>query len=375
MLGYQPQLISYDSVSGSHFLRGWLIGTRPNDRGWSVSKKTIAENVKKFLGMPFIISPKKLDPTEHFLVGKTYGEQIKDQEVVTKGHITDIYGPFKYDDKSDDVYYDAQVQIDDSIVSKALVNGKLPFATSPFIWETKDGVPIPWEESNSRPDIENWIPVHQALVGKGSAGPISVIGKQCLGAVGQCNKALAGSSEDTAEFLSSQIYYLNEKEHTMEQENTVQTPATDVKVPEVKNEINNAPIKTPEKEAPKVEVSKEDLDALRKELEAEKKTNAKLLTIHKTEQLSKIFTSFPDDETRNKVLKKWSAIEDVDVLVDFASDLGLYTKASKANPAIGSTKEEKQETAFPLTGNSNEKRHSRLNIEKSGTDLMGGIII
>lgn len=384
MLEYRPKLISYNKSDGKHYLRGFLIGTKKNKNGWSVSKDNFWEAVQPFKGHPFIVSPKKLDPLEHFWVGKDYESQLKDQEVVTKGKIVDLFGPFKYDDNSDDMFAEAEVEVTDPNVSKALIAGTLPFDLSPFIWETdENGVPLQ-KFNESREGVKNWKPVHLALVSDGAFGnhANTMVTKQCLGSQGECHKALVGSNQDVAEFLSSQIYLYNHKDTVnMDNETNVNTEAnvaTVDNVPKQEEQVNKSPIQT--LEAPKQEEqSNEDVEALKKELAEQKKTNQKLLNIHQEGELSKIFLSFENEDAKKSVFKKWVGKENFDELLDFYSDIINYAipsqKAAKKNEKnilAGSSKEE-EKTTFPLTGSSNVRK-SRLDRELSGSEIFGGAI-
>ena len=381
-LEYTPELIDYRLQSfnddGRHYVTGFLIGTKVGDKGWGVHRDTLKENVKKFIGKDWIVSPKQLDPSEHFLVGKTYEEQLEKQKIVTKGEIVDVLGPYPYNDGSDDFYYKFKAEVKDKAVSDALVTGRLPFATSPYIWPTNEtGQPVQpeWLTPEERSHVKNWIPVHEALVTQGTFGDIAKIGKQCLGPQGVCTKALAGSSEKVAEILSSQIDIAKQLSgNTMEnQPNVNETPnkpedVQKVNIPEVK-----APIKTPEVEVEQKEESEESkLLTLKRELEIEKKNNAKLMNIHKTSVLSSIFTNFEDEETKKSTIKKYLD-QDVEVLQDFAADVlkyGIPKREKKQVELAGSSKEEKE--TFPLAGSS--KNMNRLNQDQSLTNILGGIV-
>lgn len=381
-LNYEPELIDYRLKSyhrdGKHIVRGHLIGTKIGDRGWGVSKDTIDENVKQFLGVPFIVSPKEYDPIEHFLVGANYEDQVQKQKAVTKGSIINILGPFSYEDGTGDKYYDFEADITDEPVSQALVEGRLPFSTSPYIWPTRDGKPIPISELQNidRKNVKDWIPVHEALVTKGTFGSISKISKQCLGPIGKCTQALAGSSADVAKILSSQIYSEKPESHTMDNINPTTEAPEAPKAPEV---ISAAPVKTPEApqvpETKNIEISEKELAELKESLETEKATNQKLLKIHQTGELEKIFNKV-EDEAKAKIFKKYLGHKSFDELLDFYNDISTYVlpalkeqKKSEKNPLAGSSAE--SETKFPLVGTSGGKT-SRLDEGRSVTSYLGG---
>ena len=381
-LFYTPQLIDYRLKSfvrdGVHYVRGHLLGTKIGDKGWGVSKDTIKDNIKQFKGMPFIVSPKQLDPSEHFLVGSTYDEQLEKQKIVTRGNIIDILGPFDYNDNTEDFYYDFEAHIDDKKISDALVTGRLPFATSPYIWPTdENGTPIDPSEltKEQRAAVKHWKPVHEALVTQGTFGDIAKIHKQCVGPQGVCKQALAGSSEKVAEILSSQIDIAKQQtSNTMSDQPNVQSdskPETQVEqVPSTIKITSQAPIQAPVVEEKK-EVN-EEFETLKKELEAEKVKTEKLTKIHKTSVLSGIFTNFEDEDTKKGIIKKYID-QDVDILSDFAKDVLAYgipkkEKKEKENPLTGNSEKE----TFPLTGNS--KDMNSLNQDLSLTTLFGGTV-
>lgn len=381
-LFYTPQLIDYRLKSfvrdGVHYVRGHLLGTKIGDKGWGTHKDTFRDNIKLFKGQDWIVSPKQLDPTEHFLVGSTYQEQIEKQKAVRRGEITEIFGPFRYNDGTDDEYCDFEARVDDPEISDALITGRLPFATSPYIWPTdKDGNEIDPSQltKEERAHVKYWKPVHSALVTQGTFGDIAKIHKQCVGPQGVCKQALAGSSEKVAEILSSQIDIAKQQtSNTMSDQTNVQSdskPVTQVEqVPSTVKITSQAPIQTPVVEEKK-EVN-EDVENLKKELEAEKIKTEKLTKIHKTSVLSSIFTNFEDEDTKKSTIKKYIDY-DVDVLQDFAKDVLAYgipkkEKKEKENPLTGNSEKE----TFPLTGNS--KDMNSLNQDLSLTGLFGGIV-
>ncbi len=384
-LEYTPQLIDYRLQSykedGKHYVNGYLIGTKTGDKGWGVHKDTFIENTKKFKGFPFIVSPKKFDPTEHYLVGATYEEQLKNQKPVVRGELEDILGPFPYNDGTDDIFMKFKARIDDEEISKALLEGRLPFGTSPYIWPTDEqGIPIDPATltPEERAHVKHWIPVHEALVTQGTFGDIAKIGKQCLGPQGVCTQALAGSSESVAEYLSSQIDIGKQPtSNTMSDQTNVSDAKPQVEQVQVPNTINTtsqAPIQTPQVEKEK-EVNPE-LEAALKELAEEKKERIKLTNIHKTSVLNSIFTNFESEDVKKSTIKKYIDA-DIDLLAEFAEDFKKYgfTKKELAkltdNKLAGSSKDEKE--TFPLTGNSKEMNNQVIQ-EQSLTHLLGGPI-
>ena len=380
MLNYEPELISY-TENGKHYLRSRLISTKKNKNGWSVSKEDFADRIKLFENQPFIVSLKKDDPREHFIVSNDYHDQRRKQGVVIKGKIQKVIGPIPFNDGTDDMYADDIIELEDKPISNALVAGKLPFMTSPFIWETDDnGNPLPLDQIVPREGIKNWIPVHQALVTDGAYGFDAVISKQCVGEQGMCHKALAASSEDIGQFLSSQIYIQRENVHTMDNPTNVNdTPVTESKTEDQLTK-SNAPIQV--KEVPKVEITAEQFNELKSEYEKTAKNYNKLLLKDQTREIESIFGEFPDEDTKNKIMKKWVGNDEVsiDTLKEFYNDIvnvvisPLKEKASKKNPLAASTeeKEDKPETTFPLAASTNKK--GSIFRPKEVSEILGGAI-
>lgn len=382
-LEYTPQLIDYRLQSynedGKHYVNGYLIGTKTGDKGWGVHKDTFIDNCKKFKGFPFIVSPKKFDPTEHFLVGATYEEQMEKQKPVIRGEIEDVLGPFPYNDGTDDIFMKFRARVDDKEISDALLTGRLPFGTSPYIWPTDEkGNFIKPEDltAEERAHVKYWKPVHEALVTEGTFGDIAKIGKQCLGPQGVCKQALAGSSESVAEYLSSQIDIGNHQtSNTMENQPNVNTekPKETVQVPQVNSQASQAPIQSPQVnvEEKKEEVNQE-LVQIQKDNAEKDKIIQKLLTKDKINTLSSIFVNFEDEDTKKATIKKYIDF-DADVLHDFAQDVlkyGIPKKIKKDVELAGSSKDEKE--TFPLAGNSNTM--NKVIQEQSLTNLLGGIV-
>lgn len=380
-LEYTPQLIDYRLKSfkedGKHYVSGFLLGTKTGDKGWGAHRDTIDDNIKEFKGMDWIVSPKKFDPTEHFLVGATYEEQIKKQKDVTRGFIDDISGPFPYNDGTDDFYYKFRTEVEDQEVSEALLTGRLPFGTSPYIWPTdeKGNFINPADLTvEERAHVKYWKPVHVALVTQGTFGDIAKIGKQCLGPQGVCKQALAGSSENVAEYLSSQIDIGKQLSgNTMENQPNVnsETQTEQVQAPKINNQTSQAPIVPQVQQTEQKEDKKQEIEAeVQRQLSEKDKIIQKLLTKDKINTLSSIFVNFEDEDTKKATIKKYLDF-DTDVLQDFAADVlkyGIPKKVKKDVELAGSSKDNTEK--FPLTGNS--KKMNTVNQEQSLTNLLGG---
>ena len=387
-LWYEPELIDYRLQSyerdNKHYVRGQLISTKMGDNGWSPSRKTIEKRVKLFEKYPFIVSPKQLDPSSHYLVGSDYQEQLILQKDVTKGFISNIFGPFEYNDGTDDVYYDFEAEVTDKPISEALLTGRLPFMTSPYIWPVdENGTPLPMDKIKRKQGVEDWIPVHVALVDNAAWGENSKIHKQCVGPQGKCNQALAGSSEDVAKIISSQILTEKQTNVTMENNSTdsnsqTSTTTTSTGQPiEVRFTTDNVPkTNVPNTEEQKPEVNPE-IEALKKESAEKDKIIEKMVLRQKIADLDSIFTgTFESEDAKKATYKKYQDL-DTERLIEFHADVLKYgipksfkKELNKDNAHIGSSNNQKE--TFPLTG-SNEKLNSPNTKEESLISLLGGL--
>jgi hypothetical protein len=389
------RLQSYYDSDGKHLVRGFYLGTKPTSRDWSVSKETIADKVKQAIGTDIIFDPELFNGSDGHVYANTLEELLKKQKAVSRGKITNIHGPFP--DEDGHIYYDFEGEITDKLVSEALVAGTLPLSVSPYLWGKVDGKLVDPQDLPSRHNIEDYVPVHVAIVKDGAFGWRAVLSKQCLGHEGQCHNALAASSQQVAEMISSQLLT-----HTVSPISMSATETQNVSGP-VENantsvpQVNNAPVKSPDTIAKQEstspvqpQVSVEEFTKLQADLAAQTKINEKLVLRQKTETLGKIFGNVADETERAKLIKKWIGNEDVDILADFHNDILNYVLPKQAKETVketvekkatlaGSTKEEdcgcgknkKKETDFPIAGSSSGT--SRLNRPRSLTQMMGGL--
>jgi len=373
---------------GKHILRGFFIGTKPNQRDWSVDKDTILEQARKNIGSDFIVDLDLLNGKDGHVYSDDYEELKRLQKPVVRGKLTNVFGPFPYEDGTDDVYVDAEIDLQDKIVSESLAAGKLPLATSPYIFPTKDGKPFSPKNLESRHGIKDWIVGHLALVKNGAFGWRAALSKQCFGPEGVCHSALAASSEETAASISSLLH--SEGQSTQMSDANAQNLSGPAGTTNVVPTVDNAPIKSNTQNTPNTnstQVSVEQFAELSEKLAVQTKVNEKLVLRHKTDALNKIFGSVSDEAEKAKIIKKWLGAEDVDILADFHNDiLNLIVptlKVKEEKPAknalaaseedCGCSKHKKEEdkTDFPLAGSSSGVT-SRLTREKSLTELLGG---
>jgi hypothetical protein len=401
-------LKSFYDNEGKHLIKGFLIGTKiadnKNGLRWSVDKHTLKDLVHQFEQEQYgdiVFAPKSLTGSkDDHPWGDNFEHQFQYQKQFTKAKLRKLYGPFDYEDGSDDYYYKFTGEVFDKPVSNALRTGELPYSVSPMIYPTDEAGNVLNYEIPNKIGVKYWKPAHIAIVPEGAFGPQAIIEKQCFGDEGKCFAALAASAANVnvAEIISSQLLSQGQNSTIMSDANpqNLSGPAQNANsnVPQV----NNAPVKVETQNTPNpvqtqvqtpTQVSVEEFTKLQTELAAQTKINEKLVLKQKTDTLNKIFGNVKDENERTKIIKKWVG-EDVDILADFHSDILNYVVAPQAlketkkeeKPALAASAEEeedcgcnknknKEKTKFPLAG-STSTGSSRLDRERSLTDLLGG---
>ena len=334
------------SSSSSSYIEGFLIGTKPNANGWQVSKATLSKLVNGFIGTPFTIIPERIAHGQdaHFH-GTTKQETQEGYKHYQHGTIEKITGPFRYDDGSDDFYYNHITKLSGSksaalLQQIGLSNTKLPFATSPHIWQ---------EDATISNLVEQFTPIGVSLVYEGAFGEMSVLNRICNGPEAACHRSLganhcrccANTDENVTKILSSLCSKsASTKEITVSenttQNNTTQTPTqssgTVFYQPQT-NPINNPTVNpqqqlTQEPQSTKnpnqISLTKEQYDEYvnkQKEYDDIKSKLANLENEHKTNVLTGIFSSelVTDETTRNNLIEKWKA-QDVKLIKDLYQD-------------------------------------------------------
>jgi len=379
------RLTSEYNSEGKHLLRGFLISTRPNQRNWSISKETIDDKVKQFIGKDFIVVPDILTtkPVDDHVYAEDYDQLLAVQKNAARGKIIDVFGPFPEADGHK--YYDCEIEVTDNKVSEALAAGTLPLEVSPYIFPAKDGKPFNPKDLESRHEIADWIPANITLTKQGAFGWRAALSKQCFGEQGVCHSALAASSEEVAHSISSLLH--SEGQTQQMSDASVQNLSGPTGAVNTVPTVDNAPIKSNTQNTPinSTQVSVEEFQKLQTELAAQTKINEKLVLRHKTDSLNKIFGSMSDETEKQKIIKKWIGA-DTDILADFHSDILNYVvpnlkvkeekpvkNALAASEDCGCSKHKKEEdkTDFPLAGSARGVT-SRLTREKSLTELLGG---
>ena len=309
-----PKTQSYRTVDG-HYIKTFLISSKPNAAGWRVSEESLYNKVGSFLGKPFVIIPEHLSSKEQkgHIFANSKDELEQKYREHTHGIIEQISQPYSYNDGTADVFYTATIKLNDSKAASALLeNGAktwIPFAVSPHIWH------IGGPEDN----IDDWEGISLSLVPQGAYGQEAVINKYCKGDKPSCDKSLAGAvceKEDSkaASLISSLVSSMDNKDIMAQ---VIEQP----QVKEVQN-IVTQPIQE-EKKEDVVSLTKEQHETLLKEKEEKeqlKQQLAQLVTENKNTKLNTIFKSVKDESLKKTLVEKYFNA-DVNQLNDFYADV------------------------------------------------------
>ena len=253
-----PSTTSYQTEQG-HFIKTFLISTKPNQAGWGISKETGHQKVQSFIGKPFVIIPDHLSSERQkgHIFANSRDQLLQEYKKHTHGIIESLSSPYFYGDGTDDYFYMANIKLNDSKAASALLEHGtktwVPFAVSPHIWHV----------SGPENNINDWEGISLSLVPKGAYGQEAVINKYCKGDADSCNKSLPATSfcdmEDSkaASFISSLVSN-NENKNIMAQVVEQSTPSF---------KFQNEQVPEQKLEQPKEDNSKiEELEALKKQL-------------------------------------------------------------------------------------------------------------
>ncbi len=353
-----PQTKSYSTEDG-HFIKTFLISTKPNDANWQISKETGHDKVKSFIGKPFVIIPEHLSSTiqKGHVFADTKEALLEEYKKHTHGIIESISSPFFYGDGTDDYFYTANIKLNDSKAASALIehgNTWNTFSVSPHIW----GDPL-----------SDWEGISLSLVPQGAYGKDAVVSKYCKGERKVCTNSLAASDSLAAATISS-LLAQNENKGIMS--------STTVQVPQV-TQVPTEPVK--QQEQPKQDNSKlEELESLKKQLAEEQlarkekeETVTKLLNKDKTNTLNKIFGEVKDESIRKTLIDKYLP-QDTDILNDFYQDVNTHVLPSLVEAAKSQAEAElKQKTVEENKGKS--KAASTLPKEPQVTESKAASIV
>lgn len=343
----EPRLIT--EKEDVHLIESFLISTKVNEAGWALSKHAVTP-IQEWIGKDFVMIPEKIFDLTQSQPGHSTGDTIEEdwEEIKRHSHgkITSIKGPFNYDDGTDDYYYKVNVKLKDTLSASALVeNGSktwTPFAVSPQIIR----------HEGPRDNVIRYTPMGLFLVIKGAYGDESVINKMCSGSELKCGTKLSAAiyqlNHDTtdahlAEVLTSYISATANKNVMSQTPEQVQQP---VPIPQ----INPQPVlQTLEKELnkdnEKITFTKEEYDALIKEKEASKTLADEVAQLKKERNetiLNQVFGSIEDQETRNKVLERYSSLKDASIVKQVYEDINTHILPKVIEAKLAESKNEKE---------------------------------
>ena len=315
-----PRTESFSTEEG-HFIKTFLISTKANQAGWRVTKDTIADKVKTFIGKPFVIIPENISSQKQkgHIFANSKDELLHKYEEHTHGIIESISEPFNYNDGTDDVFYTANIKLNDSKAASALLeNGAktwIPFAVSPHIWHY----------SGPEDGIYNWEGISLSLVPQGAYGQEAVINKYCKGDKPSCERSLAAAANMLCKVDDGKAAGLISSLVSSVDNNNIMSQVTEIpQTPVVKEvqQIQTQPIQQ-EKKEDVVSLTKEQHETLLKEKEEKeqlKQQLAQLVNENKNTKLNSIFKSVKDESLKKTLVDKYFNA-DVNQLNDFYGDI------------------------------------------------------
>jgi len=334
----EPQTESFTTEQG-HFIKTFLISTKANEAGWKINKATIEQKINSFIGKPFVIIPEHLSSERqkgHVFANSRDG-LLEEYKKHTHGIIESISQPYSYQDGTDDVFYTANIKLNDSKAASALLeNGAktwVPFAVSPHIWH------IGGPES----DITDWEGISLSLVPKGAYGEEAVINKYCKGDKPSCDKSLAAglcNEEDSkaASLITSLV--------TNDSLNSHMAQVAEVK--EVKQAVEEP---KQEQKEDTITLTKAEFEAIQEEKSKAKKLESQvtdLLKENKANTLNSIFTEIEDEKDRKIVFEKYFKDEyNAKHLSEFYNDISTHILPNKIKKAIEAQAKEALEKDKP----------------------------
>jgi hypothetical protein len=373
ILAHNPEIQSYSNEDG-HFITGFLIGTKPNEARWQISKRTGHELVQKFVGKDFAIIPELINkPLSEGGGGHYFGQDTKEDLLKgyaenSHGKYTRVKGPYSYNDGSDDYYYNFDIKLRDSKAASALLeHGSktwVPYSHSPHIW------PLAGPDD----DIYDWEPIGGALVIKGAYGPQAVISKLCKGTASACEKSLGASSMTMKEAEERHYDHIDkvlegvsfekmcgQKDGELAQIITSlvsKTASSQISMPENKDSVTNTPqitTLTAEVAKPNATVNAQEAittakitnivtpeqyaESEKSRLELEKRVT-ELVNKDKLNTLNNLFAKVKDEKAKEELIKKYSKLDNVDQIKEIINELYPILRASE--------EEEKKEEEKPV---------------------------
>ena len=343
----KPRLIT--EQEDVHLIETFLIGTKPNKAGWTLSKNAKTD-INEWVGRDFVIIPEKIFDLSQRQPGHTdkgtFDSEMAEAARHSNGKITKVKGPIKYDDGSDDYYYNAIVRLSGSKSAAALrehgSNTWVPFAVSPTIWP----------EEGDDDNITRYRPMGLFLVIEGAYGEKAVVEKMCSGSALKCGTSLSAAIEnlnhDTtdqqlSEVLSSYISNTDKIKIAMSQTQELQKP--------VENFTVNTPVQAPVqpekvelKKDEKITFTKEEYDAIQKEKEASLQLANEVAELKKERDqniLNSVFGTIEKEEERTVVFEKYMN-KDTKLVKQVYEDIIKYVLPKKIEEAKNVKVEEKK---------------------------------
>jgi len=328
-----PQTESYTNEKG-HYIKTFLISTKANEAGWKVNRATIQDKINSFIGKPFVIIPEHLSSQRqkgHIFANSKDG-LLEEYKKHTHGIIESISQPYSYQDGTDDVFYTANIKLNDSKAASALLDSGaktwVPFAVSPHIWHS----------AGPENDITDWEGISLSLVPKGAYGQEAVINKYCKGDKPSCDKSLAAICDKEDSSLAASITSL------VSQSETKDIMSAQVQqIPQViAGEQTKQSIQEDQKKEDSITLTKEDFEALHKQVEEKKQLDEQVKTLlkeNKTTKLNTIFKSVKDESLKKTLIDKYFNA-DVNQLNDFYGDIHSHVFPSLIEEAKAQAEQE-----------------------------------
>ena len=355
ILAHNPEIHTYSDETGD-YITGFLIGTKPNDARWQISKKTGHDLVQKFIGKDFAIIPELITKPlsegggGHYFGQDTLVDLKKGYADNSHGKYHKVLGPYSYNDGTDDYWYNAIIKLRDSKAASELVkHGKdtwVPYSVSPHIW------PLAGPDE----DIYNWEPIGGALVIKGAYGPQAVISKLCRGTAAACEKSLGAVSterinevlnevakpceikdRELAETISSQVSKAASIQTSMPESKadtvTSNAPVVTTLTAEVAKPNSNATVNaqdaiTSAQLSTKIVTPEQFAEAEKRNTELEKQVK-QLLEDKKLNILNTMFAKVKDEKVREELVKEFTKRDNVDELKQFLDRVYPILRASE----------------------------------------------
>ena len=345
--------MEFHSDDTGHYITGFGISTKPADGDWSIDRETGHDIIPKFQGRHFAIIPElintpiRLGGGGHYWGKDTLEDLLAGYEKHSHGIITNIRGPFYYNDGTKDYRYDFDIKLSGSKAAAALrehgARTWVPYSISPHVYHG----PL------AQPPYKQWEPIGAALVIKGGFGPEAVIRKLCTGTKEACEKSFSTSAvasstslcptEDAnvAEIISSYVSKSGSSKTEMpENKADTSTPVvtelvsqTTTKAEEVATKTNptvdsQQALTNAGRQSTKLYTA-DEFEKLQKRLSELEESNTTLKNKDKLNTLNTIFAKVKDPKKKQELIDKYVKYDDVDRIRDIISEVYPVLKSSE----------------------------------------------